>query len=280
MAFPNSKIIIIGILLVAITTVATAQKTGISDNQDVTTALSTDVTILDRVPLSPEGYTVGDTTRSIEAINSPARLLTLKYDAPSIRPLAMKRVQPKADYKKWLKLGFGMPLQPYAEGSYTSAVGARGVVGAYAKYHAANNSPALDHQRFEHILAQVNGSYYIDTVAAVTARIGYKNDGVNFYGYDHNSLTYSSEQTAQRFQKIYANLGLMNTSTNDADFDYKVNLDFYNLNDSYRAREQGIVIGADLTKWFAEKHPFNITIKNDYTGYNQSDSANFSPLIA
>ena len=97
MAFPNSKKIIIGILLVAITTAVTAQKTGISDNQDVTTALSTDVTILDRVPLSPESYTVGDTTRSIEAINSPARLLTLKYDAPSIRPLAMKRVQPKAE---------------------------------------------------------------------------------------------------------------------------------------------------------------------------------------
>jgi hypothetical protein len=249
---------------------------GINDNQDVVTALSTNITLLEKVQFAPVPFSVADTSRALaEPVSVPPRLLTLKYDAPTIRPIALKKTPPKPDYKFWAKAGYGIPNQPYAELSYQSKTVPRGYFGAYGKYHSADNS-ALVNQRFNQLLAQLSGTYFIDSVAAVQARGGYAQDVVNFYGYKHDSTSFTKEQTAQYFSKIFVNADIFNTIKNDADFHYKGGLNFYNLQANYKAAETGVVAQVAISKYFAEKHPFNFIINNDFTAYNQADTAKFN----
>jgi hypothetical protein len=248
---------------------------GISDNQDVVTALSTEAALLERVPLAPNGYlSTGDTTRNLaEPVSVVPRLLTLKYDAPSIRPIALRKSPPKSDYKFWSKLGYGLPNQAFAELSYQTKTMPRGYVGAYAKYHSADNNAAMTYQRFQDIFVQLNGTYFIDTVAAISAKIGYKRNDRNFYGYDHTALSFAPEQITQRFNKVFGGLSLYNTKRPDNDFHYQADLDIYSLTDHYNAAETGVVASIDLKKYFEEQNPVAIKITNSYIAYNQADTA-------
>ena len=248
----------------------------ISDNQDVVSQFNSDVTLLERVQLSPSGY-IGapDTSRSLsEPVNTTPRLLNLKYDAPIIRPIAMKKTPPKSDFPFWGKVGFGIPTQPYAELSYQTKATKFGYFGAYGKWHSADNT-AIKYQKFNNLALQLNGAYYIDTLATVQARAGFEQDGVHFYGYDHSdtTLAITPENTTQAFNKVFANIAVFNTKTNDADFHYKGGIDFYTVSDKFKATETGVTGEVSASKYFAEKHPFTLTLRNEYSGFVKDDTA-------
>ncbi|MEY4927108.1 MAG: hypothetical protein RI894_1544 [Bacteroidota bacterium] len=248
----------------------------ISDNQDVVSQFNSDVTLLDRVQLSPSGYIAApDTSRGLsEPVNTTPRLLNLKYEPPTIRPIAMKKNPPKPDFPFWAKVGYGIPNQPYAELSYQSKTNKYGYFGAYGKWHSADNS-ALTYQKFNNLAIQLNGAYYVDTIATVQARAGFEQDGVNFYGYNHadTSLHYTLDNTAQAFNKVFANLAVFNTKSNENDFHYKGGIDFYTVSDKFKSQETGVTGEVSATKFFSKKHPFTLVIRDEYSGFVNNDTA-------
>jgi hypothetical protein len=195
--------------------------------------------------------------------------LTLKYDAPTLRPVSLKREKNEDAYKGYAKLGAGVPLAFYGEAGY--AFGKKGVYDARAwvKHHSIK-AKTIENQQFMNNDALIGGTYFLSKNTALDGNIGYSFDRLHYYGYDHSRFTFSEEGTRQDYKLATADARLYNSARSDLDLNYFMQPKLYYLTDFFGNKETGLDFRMGATKWFNEKHPFNLVIRTDFTRFDDS----------
>jgi hypothetical protein len=204
-----------------------------------------------------------------EAYTVPTRLLTLNYEPPSLKPLALNREKPEPAYKFYSKIGYGIPNQPFLDLHVGSGASNDLLYHVHAYHNSANNSQLQENQRFSSTSLKGDVIKYTENFA-IGGELGYNHDVVHFYGYENilDSTLFAQDSVRQRYGLISGKLNLFNSEITKGDLNYDVGLDFYNLSDLYDGNELGVDVYLDFTKWIADAHSFKLKVGNDLTNFN------------
>ncbi|MCB0633920.1 MAG: hypothetical protein KDD15_29515 [Lewinella sp.] len=233
----------------------------------------------DKINIRPELPPL-DTITKLQTYSALNKTLEVDYLPPQIRPLAMLRDGVPQSYNGFLKVGAGLPNAFYGEGSYYITTVKNLDFGINARHFSANNNKKVENQRFSETYGAVDGTYYFDQGFAVNGKMKYNRDAVYFYGYnklneqlDTNQTPYSfePEEIKQRFNIIDASGSIFNGERTEADFNYFAGVDAYLMRDNYAARENGLKLTLDATKWFRNSDPLQIKLITDFTSFKNSE---------
>jgi hypothetical protein len=234
----------------------------------------------EKIAVNPE-LPPADTSIKKQSYEVPPKSITVEYPAPRIRPITYKSNEEIPEvYKAFLKLGGGLPKSIYGEGAFNTLV-KRSEKSAYALglnlfHHSADFSEAngIENQKFALTKGELKGTYYFDQGYAASARMGYTSDKVHYYGYSVDPLSQYENLSDEAVKRLYStfDLGLnfFNGVQTAGDLNYKAGLDFYTLGDNYAASEQGFDLKGEITKWIAEKHSVDVSLRTDFTWYNDT----------
>jgi len=242
-----------------------------SENVDVVKSFEARLLESNKINVQPQLPAL-DTTTQKQTYLVPARPLTVKYDAPKLRPIGMKTVKEEKPLNGFAKLGAGVPKSLWGEFGYYFQKNDQFDGKVWFRHHSQSAEKSVQNQKFMNNDFLLNGNYYVNQNVAVEGRIGYTADRVHFYGYDDDSLSRSSEAVRQDFKTIDISGRVYNKERNDADINYSVQPKFYTLSDYYSNDETGFSFDISATKWFAEKHPLRISIRPDLTKFSDTAS--------
>lgn len=229
----------------------------------------------DRIPLAPELPAL-DTAVKRQTYNITGRPINVEYLAPQIRPLAMRGESVAKVYNGYTRLGGGLPSSLYGEASYHIAQEKKYNFGIGALHHSANNNANIENQRFSKTSAGIDGTFYLEQGIAVNGKARYTADNVFFYGYnnlnagDTTALSFDKEDVRQRFSIVDIGANIFNGERTVADFNYQAGVDFYFLQDSYAAKENGFDLKIGAIKWFQDRHAFRVNLRTDFTSYRDT----------
>ncbi len=198
----------------------------------------------------PSLPTIKENNRGALQYQVPPKLLSIKYPAPTIKPIAMRKERLPEVYQLWAKLGYGTPRSPFAEVIYNNAQSDQFDVYARLKHHSANNDKLKQNQIFAENEAELKGKYYLDNDLTVGADLGLNLDNVHHYGYNQEDTLFTKEAAAQRFTTIHGGLSIENTQTTVSGFNYGGGLKMYNHSAKQDGNEFGIGAQLNFLKWF------------------------------
>ena len=272
-----NKNIVLAALLMLCGMASWAQKNLPTESVDVIKQFNARLIDAERFVVPPVLPAI-DTANRRQFYNILAKPLNINYPAPKIRPLEW-RSDPTANiYKTYLQGGLGLPGAFYFDGSHDFVVKDNLNIGVDLNHYSADNSKNIENQKFSTTQINGNGVYKTDKGFSVLGDIGYKTNTLYFYGYndlkdDFPGLTgFESTDVKQRFNTFYAKAKVYNSEPTVADFNYSASVDLYSLADNYATSETGFNLGLTGTKWFDKKHPLNLTLQTDFTGYQDTTS--------
>ena len=201
----------------------------------------------------------------------PPKLLTLDYQPPVIRPLAMRRAPKLPVYRFYTKAGYGLPSMPYVDLRFNNGQSEQIDFNAQFFHHSANASQNVENQRFSDNKLALGATYFLEDGYAVNGHASYSLNGVHFYGYDSeaDSSTVDRELVLQRFSTIQAGAKFFNNEETRGDLNYRASLDVYNLSDRYDATELGVKAKLGFDKW-VDEHLFQATLTNQLVRFNDT----------
>ncbi len=206
--------------------------------------------------------------------NIPKKPIQLEYPAPKIRPIAMRRDQAPPVYNGWLKAGYGTPNSPYAELGYNFTSEEKLDLGIKLKHHSANRK-ALDNQRFMINTGKIDGTYFFEEGFALNADLGYTQNQVHLYGYDHEDTSFTRKEVERNINTLEIGGRFFNSEKTVGDLNYYADADFYLLRESFLAsRETGVKLDFGVTKFFDAKHPLSIKLITDFTTFKDTATQN------
>jgi len=211
-----------------------------------------------------------DTSTKRQTYLVPPRPLSVKYDAPKLKPIGMRTVKEEKPLNGFLKAGAGVPKSFWGEAGYYFKSDDKFDGKIWFRHHSQNAEKAVENQKFMNNDFLLNGNYYVNENVAAEAKIGYSADRVHYYGYQVDSMSRSSEAVRQDFKTLDFGARLYNKERNDADINYSVAPKLYRLTDYYSNTESGFSFDISATKWFAEKHPLRISIRPDLTKFTDT----------
>jgi len=203
----------------------------------------------------------------------PPKLLSIKYPAPTIKPIAMRKGKLPEVYQLWAKLGYGTPNSPLAEVIYNNAQSEQFDVYARIKHHSANADKLKQNQIFGENEVELKGKYFLDNGLAVGADLGLDLDKVHFYGYNQEDTLFTKEQAAQQFTTIHGGLSVENSTTTVGAFNYGGHLKGYNHSSKRGANEFGIGAGLKFLKWFNDKHFLELKLDESLVKFSHEISS-------
>lgn len=227
-----------------------------------------------KVSITPAGMET-DTSKERLSYFVESKVPKLEYDSPRLRPLAFKREILQNQYNGFVKAGYGIPRSPWIEAGYGFQYEDQFDAHIGFLHHGAN-SKKLENQRFSRTAFDLDGNAHIQEKFSVNGQVGFRQDIVSFYGYDHADTTLNESATKQRFNRFSLGGQVYNTHQNDLDVDYQAGANFYSLTDFFDAKERGLHLHLALTKWFADSHPLKIEVGNQLTAFSDSISKNLN----
>ncbi len=261
------KNIILLFVAISLTTGLWAQKLP-SEEVDVLKKFEADLAQSQKLTTTPILPAIEDVSAGL-SYTVPTRLLTLKYEPPSLKPLALKRDKPEPTYNFYTKLGYGLPNMPYADIHYASGASNKLAYNLHAFHNSANNTARQENQRFGETALKAEVTSFNENFA-IGGNLAYNHDVVHFYGYENSdtSEVFARDSVRQRFSTFSGGVSLFNSKKTKGDLNYNLGLDFYNIRDLYNANELGGDVHIDFIKWFSNAHPFKLTIGNDFSRFN------------
>ncbi|MEL6831410.1 MAG: hypothetical protein AAFP77_00370 [Bacteroidota bacterium] len=218
-----------------------------------------------------------DTTTRRLNYDVVSKEVPVDYLAPRIRPLAFRTEKPPTVYDGFARLGGGLPSAFYGELSYDITKNDDFDFGVDLLRHTANNNSNVENQRFSNNKIGLDGTYYFEQGFAVNGEIGYQSNGIYYYGYndlneelDTTLYSFTDDEVRQRFSIFDFGLDIFNGERTQGDFNYKAGVDIYLMDDNYAARENGFLLTIEGTKWFADQHPLNISLRTDFSNFRDT----------
>lgn len=193
----------------------------------------------------------------------------LDHKLPEIRPLAMPAEKMPEFSRGFIRLGYGWPSSPYAEGGYHLNPIQPLEMLIHARHHSANDK-RYENQRFMDNDFGVKGTYYFDQGFALGAQVNYSLDDYYFYGYNQADTSFSRQYAQRRYNTLDGGLRFFNTNGNDNDLSYFAHMNFYNHRDNFEAKENGTLIHLGVKKFLGGSHPIFAEVITDLSTYEDT----------
>ncbi len=258
--------------------ISAQQDTLTSDEYQVIKDFDAQLENVDKVDIYPPLPSL-DTQRQIIYYSVEPKLLDLEYDAPSIQPLELENKTEKEIYNGFIKTGIGYPLGGIIEGGYQWQQD-RFLIGGRGQINGLYNDWQLKHQNYWQGNAAANAEYFFDQGYSLSTDLSYDYQDRNFYGYDHEVLTFEREQVKQYISLFDSGLDFKNNALNPTRLDYEIGGNFYAISDNYIASEIGTEGHVRIGKHFNKKHLLEIKIKNEWLKNNSEDIDYTDNLLA
>ncbi len=273
----NHKFLLAALVLTVGNNAAFAQKELPSESVTITKDFDARLLESNKINVNPELPPL-DTTTQRQMYLVPPRPLNITYDAPKLRPVGMKAGKKEEVYNGYAKLGGGVPKSLYAEAGYYLKAGDKFDGKVWFRHHSMSADRNIENQKFFNNDFLLNGNAYLSKNIAVEGKIGYSYDRVHFYGYDHDSLSFSAERTRQDFKIVDIGARVYNSERTNGDINFAVAPKLYTLIDYFSNKETGFDLNLTASKWFAEKHPLRLTIRTDLTKFNDTTVQNLNNI--
>ncbi|MFN0213968.1 MAG: hypothetical protein ACKVT2_06900 [Saprospiraceae bacterium] len=267
----NSKYFLVAIAVLLSAQLAFAQKDLEGDN--VTVVKSFDAQLLEANKINiPPTLPALDTNTQKQKYTVPPHPSNIKYDPPKLRPLGLKSAPKEEAYNGFVKLGGGVPTTIYGEGGYFFKSDEKFDGKLWLKHHQLSADKAIENQMFRKTNGLLSTNIFLPSNLAAQINLGYTYDRVHFYGYDHDSLEFSSGRTRQDYKILDLGARLYNSQRSESDLNFAVTPKFYLLTDFYSNKENHFELGLSATKWFNEKHALRVNIRPDLTNFTDTVS--------
>ena len=222
-----------------------------------------------KLQLNPDLPPIDNTAPTL-TYNIPDKYLRIPYEAPDVRPLAMKSVQLENLKNVYAKLGAGNRALPYLDiylnsgrRESTSRSTNNLNLGAHIGYL---NSNGPDDQDFSDFDSKVFGTFFTEMVA-FGAEANYNRDVINFYGFDNTDTTFVPGDIRQRYNFFDFAFNVKNAAKNDFNLDYKGTIDVNYLADVFEHKEINPLIDLSLNKQLNESSSIIGEIGFDYNKF-------------
>lgn len=253
---------------------AVAQK-NLRDTVIVDVVKSFQPTISDAFKIN-ENPIINDSTKKIPQINYSilSSKMNTPFDIEPIKPAKMIGEPLTKLYKYLLKGGLGNYTTPYGEFFFNNTRSKDYSYGAHLK-HISSLATLKNWGFMGYSENDVNlyGKKFLNK-QTLTGDIDYNRNVVHGYGYDPIlNKEFKKELTKQRFSYIGSSIGLMSHYADSSRINHNLNLSYYNLMDSYKARENNVKVNG-VFKGFFGKEQIILTTGIDYYHHkNVLDSA-------
>jgi hypothetical protein len=263
------KIALLALFFFAVQTTVVAQKELEGDRVDVVKDFDARLLESYKINVSPTLPPL-DTNTKKQTYVVPPRPLNVTYAAPTLRPIGMRAGAKQKSYHGFAKAGGGVPTALWGEAGYGFSSGEKFDGKVWFRHHTLNADKSIENQRFFNNDLLLNGNLYLPSNVAIEGKVGYSADRVHFYGYDHDSLTFSRDAVRQDYKILDIGARVYNSNRTSADLNYSVAPKIYVMSDFYSNKETGFDLNMSATKWFADKHPLRVGIRTDFTTFDDT----------
>ena len=210
-----------------------------------------------------------DTSRPRLSYTIPAQYLFLNYQPGEMKPVALQRdsLSPWENYN-YIKVGVGNIHIPYIRTGFAFGDGKTTFLNLYAnELHSNGNLPFQQNNMTDFKFV---GTYKTPNNLEWNGGIGYKNEGYYLYGFQPDTLKYTSSQLSQNFQTVDANINLRNTVPTEFGLLYhpSFKVSYFFDNHSTRGTEANTVLNLPLEKQIGKEFAFDLGFTADLTHYN------------
>lgn len=235
-----------------------------------------------KVELAPSLPAVDTSAKSLNYEITP-KSIAVEYPPPRIRPVAYETDQKELseEYKAFVKLGGGLPSAFYGEGAYNTFVKKSDAeaysLGLNLLHHSADySSGEVENQKFGLTKARGDGTYYLQSGAAVNAQIGYQSNRVHYYGYSLDPFNTVTDVPANAVKQLFNTYDLaaklFNGVKTAGDLNYSAGVQLYRHTDEFASKETGLRLDLGGTKWVANKHSIDVGVYSDFTWYRDTQA--------
>ena len=194
------------------------------------------------------------------------------YEAPRIKPLAMKKERELSQYNFYAKAGAGIPKAVLGEIGYSTLINGEHPFGIDANYLQLNNDSNLENQRNSRFGLGINGGYLMPEGMGVYGDIGYQQRRYHYYGYEEADTTFLAEEVAQTYKNFDIGFLLKNASITPTGINYQIGIDFYSFNDdfvqdSFELKETSAKVYGQLSKAIDNENRISVDL-----GYQTIDN--------
>lgn len=190
----------------------------------------------------------------------------ITYEAPKIKPLAMKTEKGPKAYNGFAKVGYGIPSSPFINAGYNYANEDKYKIGASFLHHSANNK-SVPNQKYSLTTFDLGGGINTDLDFAIDAGLHIEDDRFNFYSID--SLP-AGVDPLRRFSIGGFKAKAFNTKETSWGINYDVGFDYTNLKTNTNIKENDFDIHIGVDKWFTDNIPLKILVGTNLTSLQDS----------
>ncbi len=213
----------------------------------------------------------------------PNRFLTLSFDPPKLKPLALKNKSQKEEedlFNFWLKAGFGNYWTPYADLTLSSNRPNDNIFGLNLKHHSSRLSSDFP-QDFMENAGKLYGKFFGDKVY-LDANIGYEHDRYFYYAIEPEDsipqLLPERDDIGIVYQTIPLQLELGNIKEHSSEFEHKTNFNYHYFWSNRDQSEHNFMINSALYKDTQNGIGFGTELYFDYTSYSDTVFAEFNEI--
>ena len=229
-----------------------------------------------KIDVNPEAVPVDSQTPVFNDYNIPNRFLTLEFEPPSLKPLALKSKRKDPLHNFWLKAGFGNKYTPLVDLAVSSTRPNDNVLGLNIK----------------HLSSRINGDYpqdFMENDGLVFAKLfsrktyaklsaGYEHDRYFYYGFNKgDTLSYPDrEDTRIVYQTIPLQLEFGNLTENSAQFEHNTRVNYHYFWSNSEVGEHNLALRSSLYKNTTNGFGVGTDLYADYSGYTDTIQTGFS----
>ncbi len=220
-----------------------------------------------------EQPSISDTTVSRFPINYElnSRRVTTVYEVDPIKAANVKGEPLTKLYRGYVKGGFGSYMTPYSEVFYNSIRSKKSSAGVHYKHLSSSGQIAnVGYSGFSNNELNLFGKSFIKKTT-LSGGIDYRRNVVHYYGFDKN-IAYSQDPLTnpywayklerdsikQRYQLVNINASISDNFPVDSHATkYKVDLNYYNYSDKFKAQENAFKVAGDVSFYF-KTYDFNV----------------------
>ncbi|HXB94512.1 MAG TPA: hypothetical protein VNU70_05115 [Puia sp.] len=210
-----------------------------------------------------------DTSRPRLSYTIPSQYLFLSYQPGEMKPVALQRdtLNPWVNYN-YIKLGVGNIHAPYIKTGFSFGDGKTSFLNAFANWD--NSKGSLPYQKSSLTDVRLEGTFKTASNLEWNAGIGYKNDVYYQYGFQPDTLKYTSDQLRENFQTVNAKISLRNTVPTEFGLLYHPSLKVSYFTDGYNPKgtESNSILDLPLEKTIGKEFAFDLGFTADLTHYS------------
>ncbi len=193
--------------------------------------------------------------------------LDMKIRVRTLNPDELSKI-----YGNYIKAGFGNYVTPYLEGHFNSKRNDKYSYGIHLRHLSSSRGP-VEYARTGVNNLGVYGRYFLNKVT-IDGDLSWQRQRFNYYGFDHSVAPEIDEDTIKLvYNLIRAGLKFTNADS-DAQVNYKVGLNYFNLGNNADSRENEFLI--DYAGGYRMDNEKNVRISGEYSFSSRKYNENFS----